>query len=144
MPVGAPPEPLPPSVYAAGVPDASTTRSPELASAEEAAGRVAMGPPFEGMERPKLVKTVLPVYTREAMEQHIEGKMIVRCTITLDGSLANCRVIKGLPYLNEAVIEAVRQWRYEPVQFRGQPVAVDYMITINLHAPATSQRKPPP
>jgi TonB family protein len=47
---------------------------------------------------------VPPVYTREAMEQRVQGTMLLKCTITVEGFVKNCRIIKGLPYLNEAVL----------------------------------------
>ena len=51
----------------------------------------------EGMTRPERVSGADPVYTREALEAHVQGLMIVKCVIGVDGYLSNCRIIKPLP-----------------------------------------------
>ncbi len=92
--------------------------------------------PFqEGMPRPVELKGKDIVYTREALAARVEGTMIVKCVITKTGSVENCRVIKGLPHMNEAVVQALRSRTYRPITLQGQPVAVDYTFSIRLVAP---------
>jgi protein TonB len=92
------------------------------------------------MERPNIVKQVPPIYPRELMGQRVEATLLVKCVITEDGSLTNCRILKGVPYLNEAVLAAVEKWKYTPVVFEGHPVRVDYTITIHVRPPDLPQR----
>ena len=66
---------------------------------------------------------------------------IVKCVITLTGSLTNCRIVKGLPYMDGAMLAAVSQWQYEPVRWQGRPVSVEYLVTIRIEPPP--QRPPP-
>jgi protein TonB len=93
--------------------------------------------PFgEGMSRPVGDPSNRPPqYTREALEARIEGLMLVKCTITLDGELKNCRVIKPLPHMDKAVLAALSKWKFAPVTFQGRPVAVDYVIPVRLIIP---------
>jgi periplasmic protein TonB len=42
------------------------------------------------------------------------------------------QVSKGVPMLDEAAIEAVRQWRYEPTLMNGAPVPVAMTVTVNF------------
>ncbi len=93
--------------------------------------------PFgEGMSRPVGDPgNRSPQYTREALEAHIEGLMLVKCTITLDGELRNCRVIKPLPHMEKAVLDALSKWKFAPVTFQGRAVAVDYVIPVRLVIP---------
>jgi periplasmic protein TonB len=73
------------------------------------------------------------VYTKEAMAAHVEGKALYRCTITLEGKATNCRTIKALPFMEQAVRSAVESsWRYAPISFQGRPVSVDAVITVVL------------
>ncbi|HZH04777.1 MAG TPA: energy transducer TonB, partial [Myxococcaceae bacterium] len=92
--------------------------------------------PFgEGMARPTQLSGRDPQYTREALEARIQGLMIVKCTITLEGTLRDCRVIKPLPHMERAVLDALASRRYTPVTFQGRPVAVDYVFNIRLVLP---------
>ncbi|HEX8434657.1 TonB family protein [Archangium sp.] len=92
--------------------------------------------PFqEGMPRPVELKGKDIVYTREALAARVEGTMLVKCVITQAGAVENCRVIKGLPHMNEAVVQSLRSRTYRPITLQGRPVAVDYTFSIRLVAP---------
>lgn len=85
--------------------------------------------PFgEGMNRPQLVSGPEPLFPREAREAKVEGTLLARCVITTEGALTGCRIIKGLPFLDQPVLDALAQRRYTPVSFQGRPVAVEYVI----------------
>lgn len=89
--------------------------------------------PFgEGMTRPERIEGRDPQYTREALAAHVGGMTIVRCVITVEGRIENCRMIKPLPYMEKAVLDAVSTWRYKPVLFQGKPVSVEYVFNIRL------------
>ncbi|PTL76260.1 energy transducer TonB [Vitiosangium sp. GDMCC 1.1324] len=90
--------------------------------------------PFgSGMTPPKLVSAGIPLqYTYEAARAHVSGIVIARCTITREGSIQDCRIIKGLPFMDEAVIESLTSRRYHPVSYQGRAVSVSYTFTINL------------
>ena len=61
--------------------------------------------------------------------------MIVKCTIMLDGSVSNCRVIKGVPLMDGPVLAALAKHKGTPVMFQGHPVSVEYTYTIRLKMP---------
>ena len=90
----------------------------------------------EGMTRPERVSGADPVYTREALEAHVQGLMIVKCVIGVDGYLSNCRIIKPLPYMEKAVLDALSTRRYKPVTFQGRPITCDYVFNIKLVMPS--------
>ena len=92
--------------------------------------------PFsDGMTRPKLIDMIPPQYAREAREANVKGLFLAECVISSAGSLQNCRVLKGLPYMDQAVLSALARWRYTPVIYQGKPVAVDYVIQVRLSGP---------
>ncbi len=92
--------------------------------------------PFgEGMTRPEQTSGEPPRYTREALAAQVQGTMLVKCVITIGGKLENCRIIKALPHMDKAVLDALSTWRYKPVHYQGRPVAVDYLIQIKLVIP---------
>src|SRR5262249_33639240 len=63
--------------------------------------------PFgEGMTRPVMLQPGKPiVYSREATAARVEGTMIVRCVITVAGTVERCNIIKPRQFMNEAVGE---------------------------------------
>jgi periplasmic protein TonB len=92
--------------------------------------------PFgQGMTRPARIAGQDPVYTREALEARIEGLTIVKCVITSEGKAENCRMIKALPHMEKAVLEALATQKFKPVTFQGRPVSVDYVFNIRLVLP---------
>ncbi len=69
------------------------------------------------------------------MEARVSGVIIARCTVTREGSVENCRIIKGLPLMDEAVVEALTTRHYRPVHFQGRPVSVTYTFNVKLRMP---------
>src|SRR5216683_2942034 len=63
-------------------------------------------------------------YTDKALEKEIEGTMVVKCVVTADGSVNNCRVLKSLPFMDRAAIDAIERWRYKPYTVDGKPAEV--------------------
>ncbi|KFA88257.1 energy transducer TonB [Archangium violaceum] len=92
--------------------------------------------PFgSGMTRPRKLSGPKPRYTREALAARVEGLMIVRCVITVEGRIEQCRVIRSLPYMEEAVLDALYAQRYQPVTSQGRPIPVEYTFNIRLSLP---------
>jgi len=81
------------------------------------------------IKEPKKVKHVDPVYPLLARKAHVRGLVILECRIDASGRVTDARILRGIPMLNEAVIEAVRQWVYMPTLLDGQPVPVVMTIT---------------
>jgi len=86
------------------------------------------------MTRPVLLSSADLVVPREARVAHISGTMIARCTITTDGSLRDCRIIKGLPFLNQPMLDSLATRRYRPVQSEGKPVSVQYVFNLKVES----------
>jgi periplasmic protein TonB len=82
--------------------------------------------------RSRLLRQVDPAYPALAKTARIEGAVVVEALITESGTIENLRVISGNPLLIQSVIDAVKQWRYEPTLLNGDPVAVITTITVNF------------
>ncbi|WP_437997713.1 TonB family protein [Sorangium sp. So ce185] len=115
--------PEPPAAGAAAAPAAPAPAAPEIL-------------PFqEGMTRPVPIAAPAVVYTRQARQARVEGTVLAKCVVTTAGSLTGCRIVKGVPHMNEAVLEALAASRYKPVTYQGRPVNVDYVFSIKLVLP---------
>jgi len=60
----------------------------------------------------------------EALAGEGEGSFFVETVVARDGSVAGVTVLQGDANGEGALLEALRQQRYEPVRYRGRPVAV--------------------
>ena len=70
------------------------------------------------------IHDVHPVWPEAAQRANIRGTVLVEFTITIDGNVTDARILRGVPLLDEAALECVRQWRYEPVLLNGRPVPI--------------------
>lgn len=84
------------------------------------------------IREPRKTLNVAPTYPQAAREAGIEGIVILEATIDTDGSVANVRVLRSIPDLDQAAINAIRQWRYEPTRLNGEPVAVMMTVTVSF------------
>lgn len=90
----------------------------------------------EGMSRPEPLSEGRTIqYSREAIAARVGGVMVVRCTITTQGTIENCRTVKPVPFMEEAVLESLKTRRYRPILYGGKAVAVDYVFTVRLVPP---------
>ena len=87
------------------------------------------------MDPPKLLGGPEIRYTDKALEREVQGKMIVKCIISIEGKVTDCRVLRSLPFMDRAVVDALEKRRYAPAMQGGKPVDVDFLITINLRLP---------
>ncbi len=131
-----PPEPVAAEAESTGpVPGGLAVAMPALTQGLSAPTGDGPVPFQEGMARPVELKGKDIVYTREALEAKVQGTMVVKCVITKEGVVDNCRIIKGLPYMNEAVVSALKERQYKPISLGGQPVDVDYVFNLRLVLP---------
>jgi TonB family protein len=79
---------------------------------------------------PRVVYSAPARYTAEAASQKIDGVVLLEVTVRTDGSVVSPRVIKSLGFgLDEAAIESVLKWKYEPAQRDGRPVEVQVIVS---------------
>jgi periplasmic protein TonB len=109
---------------------------------------VAVGPPAEpapralppaaplrvgqGVREPRKIVDATPVYPALALSVKVEGAVILEAVINERGVVERLRVLKSVPLLDAAAMDAVSRWRYTPTLLNGTPVAVLMTITINF------------
>ena len=77
-----------------------------------------------------LISEIHPEYPAAAQLKHVSGKVRLHAVIARDGTIKSLEVVSGPPLLVQAVIDAVRQWRYRPTTLDGEAVEVDTVIVI--------------
>jgi protein TonB len=81
---------------------------------------------------PTKVKDVRPVYPPEARTARVQGVVIIEALIATDGLVAEARVLRSIPLLDRAAMEAVSQWEFTPTLLNGQPTAVLMTMTVQF------------
>lgn len=85
-----------------------------------------------GFQKSLLTYRVEPVYPGLARTARIEGVVIAEARISKTGEIDNLRIISGHSLLKQAVLDAVKQWRYQPTLLNGEPIEVITTITVNF------------
>jgi len=81
---------------------------------------------------PARIFKVDPVYPPVAIAVRVEGVVIIEATISRDGSVEDARVLRSVPLLDAAAVDAVRQWRFTPPRLNGVPVRVIMTVTVHF------------
>jgi len=84
------------------------------------------------IKEPKKLKNVNPSYPDIAKQARVQGVVILECTISPQGKVTDVKVLRGIPLLDAAAIEAVKQWVYSPTLLNGVPVPVIMTVTVNF------------
>ena len=86
-----------------------------------------------GVTQGLLVRKVEPTYPQMAKIARVQGAVLLAALIGKDGTIQNLHVVStASPLLNQAALDAVKQWKYKPYILNGEPVEVDTNITVNF------------
>lgn len=118
---------------------AGKERAEALAAKERAAvaarrARASVVPVRVGgqIKPPTKIKDVQPVYPVIARTARVGGVVTIEATIGPDGTVTDTNVLRSVPLLDQAALDAVRQWEYTPTLQNGQPVPVVVTIAVNF------------
>jgi protein TonB len=84
------------------------------------------------VREPRKVKDVRPVYPALAISSRVQGVVILECVVDTLGHVQEARVLRGIPLLDEAALDAVRQWVYSTTLVDGVPVPVVMTVTVTF------------
>lgn len=93
-----------------------------------AVGRVIPGGVLNG----KAISKPAPAYPAVAKAARASGTVRVEIVVGQDGDVVSARALSGHPLLQEAAVNAVRQWKFAPTRLSGVPVKVSGVVTVNF------------
>jgi TonB family protein len=133
MPPPPPPPPARPTTTvtppAPSAPENGEPTAPSLPEAPPPQEAIRVG---GAIREPTRLKSVAPVYPAIARQARVQGVVILECTIGPDGHVKDVRVLRSIPLLDAAAVEAVQQWVYTPTLLNGVPVPVIMTVTVNF------------
>jgi protein TonB len=75
---------------------------------------------------------VAPVYPADALRKKLSGEVRVQITVGIDGKVKDATVLGANPpgVFDQAALDAVRKWRYKPIEVDGETVGASFKTTI--------------
>jgi TonB family protein len=108
----------------------------EVARARQAAGAGAVGEApvrvGSGIASPKKTKDVRPVYPEVAVAAKVQGVVIAEILIRPDGTVQDAKILRSIPLLDQAALDAVMQWEFAPTLINGEAVPIIMTVTVNF------------
>ena len=97
-----------------------------------AAGAVRVG---GNIRPPTRTQFAEPAYPPTARAAGVQGVVLIELVVGADGAVSDARVLRSIPLLDQAALDAVRQWRYEPTLLNGAPTPVIMTAAVNFSLP---------
>jgi TonB family protein len=95
------------------------------AAAQRNAGGSPIKPPLK-------IKDVKPAYPALAQRARVSGVVVVEGVIGEDGRIQCARVMKSVPLLDQAALDAVSQWEFVPFSPNGTPIPMRLTMSVNF------------
>ena len=80
----------------------------------------------------KAISKPQPAYPPIAKAARASGAVVVQITVDESGRVVSASAVSGHPLLQQAAVNAVRNWRFSPTMLSGQPVKVTGTVTVNF------------
>jgi TonB family protein len=89
--------------------------------------------PVGGDVKPaRLLSSVAPIYPAIAKAQRVAGHVKVDALVDASGRVTSMTVVSGPALLQQAAMDALRHWKYEPAQLDGKAVPMHLTVTVQF------------
>jgi protein TonB len=85
-----------------------------------------------GIAAPRKIADALPVYPPIAQATHTAGIVIVEVVISERGEVTSAKILRSIPLLDAAALDAVKKWRFEPARLNGDAIPIVMTVTVNF------------
>ncbi|HEV2358116.1 MAG TPA: energy transducer TonB, partial [bacterium] len=85
-----------------------------------------------GIKAPVKIVDASPEYPGVARQARVTGVVILEATIGVRGDVQAVRVLRSIPLLDRAAVDAVQRWKFTPALLNGVPVPVIVTVTVNF------------
>jgi protein TonB len=84
------------------------------------------------IKQPTKTKHVNPQYPPIAQSARVQGVVIIEAVIGPNGRVQDARVLRSIPLLDQAALDAVKQWEFTPTLLNNVPVPVIMTVTVQF------------
>lgn len=82
---------------------------------------------------PKLVRKVTPVFPDLAVQARAAAMVLLEAEVDVRGYVKAVKVLRGHPLFDAAAVDAVKQWRYQPLLLNGEPTGFILTVTVGFN-----------
>jgi protein TonB len=83
-----------------------------------------------GVAAGMLIQMTQPIYPAIAKAARVSGTVEMSATISKNGTIKDVHVMSGPAMLQQAAVDAVRNWRYKPYMLNNQPIEIETTIKL--------------
>ncbi len=112
------------SLYSSGVPGAV------LGGQRKVSVQPVIANVSAGVATGMLIHKTAPVFPAFAREGHLSGTVVLKASITKDGTIAGLHAVSGPRIFIGPAMDAVKNWRYKPYMLDNKPVEVETSISV--------------
>jgi TonB family protein len=87
------------------------------------------------IKQPTKIKDARPIMPAEAIQAGVQGVVILEVVIDESGTVSDAKVLRSIPILDRAAVDAVRQWEFTQTLLNGTPVRVIMTVTVQFTLP---------
>jgi protein TonB len=84
------------------------------------------------VQPPTVTRKVDPQHPIVAMQARVSGTVVLEVLVDERGNVADARVARSIPLLDQAAMDAVKQWQFRPATLKGEAVPVIVQIEMNF------------
>lgn len=84
------------------------------------------------VKQAKIISSVPPVYPSLAKTQHVSGNVQIDALIDATGRVTTMKIVSGPTLLQQAAVDALKQWKYQPATLDGKPVPMHLTVTLQF------------
>jgi TonB family protein len=85
-----------------------------------------------GVQPPTVTRKVDPQHPIVAMQARVSGTVVLEVLVDERGNVADARVARSIPLLDQAALDAVKQWQFRPATLKGEAVPVIVQVEMNF------------
>ena len=114
------------------VSDAEALNAGLLGDNKQPSAPVAPLPVGGDVKQAKLISSVPPAYPTLAKNQHVSGNVLIDALIDPNGRVTTMKIVSGPTLLQQAAMDALKQWKYQPATLDGKAVPMHLTVTIQF------------
>ncbi len=90
-------------------------------------------PQLDPAQTPEPIHKVIPTYPSSCLEKKIEGKALLQVSIDKKGQVIEVKIMSSAhPDLDQAAIEALKQWEFEPLMKKEKSVSAEFPVIVDF------------
>jgi periplasmic protein TonB len=81
---------------------------------------------------PRAIVKTHPEYPTLARQARIQGQIQIDAILDEQGNVVDMKIVSGPALLQQAALDALKKWKYEPTYLNDRPISVELIVTITF------------